>query len=111
MTLNEQFSKNIPLCFLSLNFETICIFLVKEMVKVEDSTLSSSSDEEVVSDNDNTNECELEVENELDYASDESTSVYGSDPEWNLFEEAAENEESGNDEENSDTPVSRNDVR
>lgn len=71
----------------------------------DDDSASESSDSELKDKNEET---------PLDYTSDESDEYFSNDdpdPEWNLFEEAAENEESGDDEENSDTPASRNDVR
>ena len=80
-------------------------------------TQTSSSDDIIASDNDPSSESsegELQYQDEempLDYASDDSGDEGNRGPEWNVLEEAAENEDSGDDEERSDSGPSSNDVR
>ena len=65
-----------------------------------DDSLSEASDSEATDDNEDEGI-------DMDYISDEDEK----DPDWNILEEAAENEEIGDDEEQSGSVASQNNIR
>lgn len=93
--------------------------IFKQLDNLTQTTQISSTNDIDTSDNDNTSESsegELQCEDEempSDYESDDPMDyTHGDhDPDWNMLEEIAENEDSADDEENSDSGLSRYEVR
>ena len=92
---------------LFISYVTVFFLFEKQL---QDVALCESSPDDILSDDEPDLEENSVTDDLLDYPRDETTDEDDHDPEWSSLEDKAEDQESGDDEEN-DTSESRNTVR